>query len=69
LSRGFAAALSPPAGLLNWNVDASKQLQGPEAVDDVWLSTRTKRCAVTIATAHRRQGVPAANTPLKGGPD
>ena len=36
--RGLAAALLPPAGLLNWNVVASEQLQRREAVDDVRLA-------------------------------
>ena len=66
-SGGLAAALSPPAGLLNWNVDASEQFQRPEAVDDVRLAMRINQCLVTIATALHHFNAPAANTPLKGG--
>jgi len=64
----LTAALSPPAGLLNWNLVAREQFQRREAVDDVMLASRLNQCVVTIATGTAARMPLPRIPPLRGGP-
>lgn len=64
----LTAALSPPAGLLNWNLVAREQFQRREAVDDVMLASRLNQCVVTIATGTAARMPLPRIPPLRGVP-